>query len=63
MNYSKYPKETLVSLLNYSENACLEMIKFAEASMEKSSNEKERQYHAGRLKAYRHALRIVRGDD
>ena len=63
MNYSQYPKETLVSLLKYSENACLEMIKYAEASIAKSTNENEKQYHAGRVKAYRHALRIVRGDD
>lgn len=63
MNYSKYPKETLASLLYYSENACLEMIKISEDAEAKSKNEIERQYHAGRITAYRHALRIVRGDD
>lgn len=63
MNYSKYPKETLKSLLCYSENACLEMIKISEDAEAKSTNENDRHYHAGRVTAYRHALRIVRGDD
>lgn len=63
MNYSKFSKEQLVNLLRYSENEFLEMIELAEDAKEKAESEYEKEYEAGRIKAYRHALKIVRGND
>lgn len=63
MNYSKYSKEQLVMLLNYSENAFIEMVKIAEDAIKKSETKYEKEYEEGRLRAYQHALKIVRGND
>ena len=63
MNYRKYDKELLINLLTYSENAFLEMIKLAEDAKEKAESEYEKEYESGRIRAYRHALKIVRGND
>ena len=63
MKYDKLPKEQLESLLCYSENAFIEMIELAEDAKAKSESEHERQYQSGRIRAYQHALKIVRGND
>lgn len=63
MNYKKYDKELLVNILTYSENAFLEMIKLAEDAKAKAESKYEQEYEAGRIRAYRHALKIVRGND
>ena len=63
MNYSKFSKEQLVNLLRYSENEFLEMIELAEDGKSKSETRYEKEYEAGRIRAYRHALKIVRGND
>lgn len=63
MNYSNYSKEQLVMLLKYSENAFIEMIKIAEDAKVKAESKYEQEYEAGRIRAYRHALKIVRGND
>lgn len=63
MNYNRLSHEQLVSLLKYSENAFIEMIDLAEDAKAKSESEHERQYQSGRIRAYQHALKIVRGND
>ena len=63
MNYSKYSKDQLVMLLNYSENALIEMVKIAEDAIKKSETKYEKEYEEGRMRAYQHALKIVRGND
>ncbi|MGM9561309.1 MAG: hypothetical protein ACI3WT_03555 [Phascolarctobacterium sp.] len=63
MKYDKLPKEQLESLLCYSENAFLELIELAEDAKAKAENEYERRYQSGRIRAYQHALKIVRGND
>lgn len=63
MNYSKYSKDQLVMLLNYSENAFIEMVKIAEDAIKKSETKYEKEYEEGRMRAYQHALKIVRGND
>lgn len=63
MKYDKLSKEQLVSLLKYSENAFIEMIEIAEDAQSKSTSDKEKHYQAGRIRAYQHALKIVRGND
>ena len=50
-------------LLKYSENAFIEMIKIAEDAKVKAESKYEQEYEAGRIRAYRHALKIVRGND
>ena len=63
MKYDKLSKEQLVSLLTYSENAFLELIELAEDAKSKAESEYERQYQSGRVRAYQHALKTVRGND
>lgn len=63
MNYSKYSKDQLVMLLNYSENALIEMVKIVEDAIKKSETKYEKEYEEGRMRAYQHALKIVRGND
>ena len=63
MKYDNLSHEQLVSLLQYSENAFLELIELAEDAKSKAESEYERQYQSGRIRAYQHALKIVRGND
>lgn len=63
MKYDNLSKEQLVSLLKYSENAFIEMVELAEDAKAKAESEYERQYQSGRIRAYQHALKIVRGND
>lgn len=63
MKYDKLSKEQLVSLLKYSENAFIEMIELAADAKAKSESEYDRQYQSGRIRAYQHALKTVRGND
>ena len=63
MNYSKYSKEQLASLLQYTESTFISMIELAEDAKEKAESEYERQYQSGRIRAYQHALKTVRGND
>ena len=63
MKYEKLSKEQLAMLLQYSENAFLEMIEIAKDAQAKSTSEQEKQYQAGRIRAYQHALKTVHGND
>ena len=63
MKYEKLSKEQLAMLLQYSENAFLEMIEIAKDAQAKSTSEQEKQYQSGRVRAYQHALKTVRGND
>ena len=63
MNYLKYSKEQLASLLQYTENTFISMIELAEDAKAKSENEYKKQYQSGRIRAYQHALKTVRGND
>ena len=63
MKYDNLSHEQLVSLLKYSENAFIELIELAEDAKSKAESEYERQYQSGRIRAYQHALKIVRGND
>ena len=63
MNYSKYSKEQLAMLLQYTESTFISMIKLAEDAKAKAESEYERQYQSGRIRAYQHALKTVRGND
>lgn len=63
MNYSKYSKEQLASLLQYTESTFISMIILAEDAKAKAESEYERQYQSGRIRAYQHALKTVRGND
>lgn len=63
MKYDNLSREQLISLLKYTENTFLSVIELAEDAKAKAENEYERRYQSGRIRAYQHALKIVRGND
>lgn len=63
MKYDNLSKNQLISLLKYTESTFISMIELAEDAKAKSDSEYERQYQSGRIRAYQHALKTVRGND
>lgn len=63
MKYDNLSKNQLISLLKYTESTFISMIELAEDAKGKSDSEYERQYQSGRIRAYQHALKTVRGND
>ena len=63
MKYDNLSREQLISLLKYTENTFLSVIELAEDAKAKSESEYERQYQSGRIRAYQHALKTIRGND
>lgn len=63
MKYDNLSKDQLISLLKYTESTFISMIELAEDARAKSESEYDRQYQSGRIRAYQHALKTVRGND
>ena len=63
MKYDNLSREQLIALLKYTEHTFLSVIELAEDAKAKSESEYERQYQSGRIRAYQHALKTVRGND
>lgn len=63
MKYDNLSRDQLISLLKYTESTFISMIELAEDAKAKAESDYERQYQSGRIRAYQHALKTVRGND